>query len=78
MARFNAEGYETRAVTLEGWEARVASYRLGERWACKIDNVSPGATIAHGEGTTREEAEAEATALATKRLKRTRRMGAQK
>ncbi len=74
MKTFNAEGYEERSLTLEGWPARVVSYQLGDRFACKIDNVSPGAVIARGEGATREEAIQEATDRASRRLRATRRV----
>lgn len=74
MGSFNAEGYETREFELEGWPVRVASYKLGERYACKVDNVSPGAVFARGEGATREEAEKEALERAAGRLRLTRRL----
>jgi hypothetical protein len=47
------------------------SYKLGERFICEIDNVSPGARVARAEGATREEAERAAMATAERRLGRT-------
>ena len=46
--------------------------RLGERFVCEIDNVSPGSRLARAEGATREEAEDAAIAAAERRLARTR------
>lgn len=74
MTTFNAEGYEERTLELERWPIRVASYKLGDRWACKVDNVSPGAVIARGIGSTREEAEEDALSRAASRLRLTRRV----
>ncbi len=73
MATFQVTGYEESTTVLDGWDARVRTYRLGPRWACRVDNMSPGAIISRGEGATREEAAAEAVALARKRLRLTRR-----
>jgi hypothetical protein len=73
MVSFKVEGYETRALELEGWPVRVASYKLGDRYACKVDNVSPGAVVARGTGATREEAEAAALERARAKLRLTRR-----
>ncbi len=74
MTQFQVQGYRERTIDLEGWPTRVASYQLATRWAAKVDNVSPGAIIARGEGATREEAETEALELAAKRLRTTRRL----
>ncbi len=74
MESFKPEGYERRNATCEGWEIGVASYKLKELYFCKIDNVDPGATIARGQGATREEAEAQALRKAQTRLALTRRI----
>ena len=66
------EDYQRRKEELAGWPVGIASYRLGDKWFCEIDNVSPGARIARAEGATREDAEREAKAAATRRLARTR------
>ena len=67
-----AEEYQRRREELAGWPVGIVSYRLGGRFICEVDNVSPGARIARAEGGTREEAEGEAIAAAERRLARTR------
>ena len=71
-----AEDYQRRREELAGWPVGIVSYRLGERFICEIDNVSPGARIARSEGATREEAEQAARTAASRRLGRTRVHGA--
>jgi hypothetical protein len=66
-----AEEYREQRVEVGGWPVNLASYRLGERYHCKADNVSPGATLARGEGATREEAEEKALDRARQLLSRT-------
>jgi hypothetical protein len=67
-----AEGYRRRRDRLEGWEVGITSYKLGGRYCCEVDNASVGARLARGEGTTRDEAEAEALKSARELLVRTR------
>jgi hypothetical protein len=67
-----AEDYQRRREELAGWPVGIVSYRLGERYICEVDNVSPGARIARAEGASREDAEGKALADATRRLGRTR------
>jgi hypothetical protein len=67
-----AEDYRRRRERLEGWDIGIASYKLGGRYCCEVDNDSPGARLARGEGATREEAEAEALNKAREMLARTR------
>lgn len=67
------QDYMRRRERAEGWDIDIVSYKLGERYLCEIDNVDPGARIARGEGTTREEAERSALEAARKRLAMTRR-----
>ena len=74
MAAVNAAGFEERLLELSGWPARVRSYRIGARWHARVDNVSPGATVARGNGATREEAEEDALAAARARFAHTRRL----
>jgi len=50
----------------------LSSYRLGETFHCKADNVSPGAALARTTGATREEAESNALKRAEELLGRTR------
>jgi hypothetical protein len=54
------------------WRVRLVSYRLGLEFVCTADNVDPAANIARSRGTSREEVEAQAMALARERLSRTR------
>ncbi len=67
-----AEEHQREVVTLGGWPAGVTTYRIGATWICKVDNVSPGATVARGRGKTREEAMEVAVSAATRRLVATR------
>jgi hypothetical protein len=67
------EQYSERLLEAHGWPVRLISYRLGETFYCKADNVSPGALIASSSGATREEAETKALETASVRLGRTRR-----
>ncbi len=67
--------YQERRESRPPFEIRISSYRSGDKFFCKVDNVSPGACVARGEGATREEAEAAAIAEADKALKATRVLG---
>jgi hypothetical protein len=67
-----AEDYRRRRDRLEGWEIDIASYKLGGRYCCEVNTVSTGGRLARGEGTTREQAEAEAQNKAREMLARTR------
>jgi hypothetical protein len=68
-----AEAYAERRLELEGWPVNVTSWRLGETWHAKADNVSPGATLARITAPSREEAEEKAVARARELLSRTHR-----
>ena len=70
-----AEDYSVRELTIEGWPVRLISYRLGEQWHAKIENVSPGATLARGSAISAEDAQKQVLETATRRLARTRRHG---
>jgi hypothetical protein len=67
-----AEEYQERKVEVRGWQVNLTSYRLGEAFHCKADNVSPGAALARTTGATREEAESKALQRAEEMLGRTR------
>ena len=69
----NAEEYQERRLELAGWPVNLASYRLGQVWHCRADNVSPGAGLCRTTGATREEAENKAIARAEELLGRTKR-----
>jgi hypothetical protein len=46
----HADGYQRRKQRLGDWEIGVSSYKLGNRYRCEVDNVSPGTRLARGEG----------------------------
>jgi len=60
-----AEDHFRLETELGGWPAGITTYRIGETWICKIDNVSPGAIVARARASTREEA----VSVATERTK---------
>ena len=65
--------YSERKIELHGWPVNLTSYRLGDVYYCKADNVSPGAHIARAQGASKQEAEEKALAKAKERLAATRR-----
>jgi hypothetical protein len=67
------EEYSERSVEVEGWPLNLTTYRLGEVYHCKADNVSPGACLTRTTGATREEAEQKALERARTLLARTHR-----
>ena len=67
------EEYQERKVAVDTWEVNLTSYRLGNEWHAKADNVSPGATLCRTTGATRDEAVAKALKRAEELLDRTRR-----
>jgi hypothetical protein len=66
-------GYSERVIDVEGWQVRLSTYKLGDTWHCKADNVSPGAWLARTSGATREEAEQLALDKSRHMLAKTRR-----
>jgi hypothetical protein len=68
-----AEEYSERVVQVEPWQVKLTSYKFGDVYHCKADNVSPGAAMARATGATREEAEQKALDRARQLLSRTRR-----
>ena len=69
----NSEHFEERQIEIEGWPVKLTSYRVGEKYVCQADNVSPGACIARFTASTLEEAQAHAISKAKHLLGRTRR-----
>jgi hypothetical protein len=63
-----AENYQKEKREVEGKMINITTYKIGERYFCHIDNVSPGATIARTEGATLEEARELALQKVTVRL----------
>ena len=68
-----AEEFQERRVEVQGWQVNLSSYRLGNEYHCKADNVSPGAALARTTGATRQEAEEKALQRAKELLGRTKR-----
>lgn len=67
-----AESFVRTETKLGGWPVGITTYRIGETWFCKIDNVSPGAIVARSRAETREAAIASASERVTPRLAATR------
>ena len=67
------EDYQERVVEVEPWQVKLTSYKLGDVYHTKADNVSPGAALARTTGGTREEAEQKALDRARQLLSRTQR-----
>jgi hypothetical protein len=68
-----SEHFKEREIEVDGWPVRLTSYRLGEKYICQADNVSPGACLARFKAGTPEEAEAQAISKAKHLLGKTRR-----
>jgi hypothetical protein len=73
VSTLKSEEYRETKREVDGWPINITSYRVGDKWYCTIDNVSPGARFARAQGTTREEAEGTALEKAQRYLKQTRR-----
>lgn len=67
------EEYSEHVVDVDDWQVNLTSYKLGDVYHCKADNVSPGAWLARTSGATREEAEQKAFERARQLLSRTHR-----
>ena len=65
--------YSRRQLELAGWAITVETYRLGDTYHCTIASADPGARFARADAATREEAETQALAKATRYLAQTRR-----
>ncbi|MBV9082556.1 MAG: hypothetical protein JOZ62_07775 [Acidobacteriaceae bacterium] len=73
MTIVNTQQYQERQIELNGWPVRLTSYRVGDKYVCQADNVSPGACIARFSAPTAEEAEQQAISKAKHLLGKTRR-----
>jgi hypothetical protein len=67
------EQFSERRVDVDGWQVNLTTYKLGEKWHSKADNVSPGAALARVVAESREAAEERALARAKELLSRTKR-----
>ena len=65
MTDTQGAAFQYRKESIDGLEVGVTSYRIGSRFACRVDNVDPGAIIGRGSGSTREAAEADRPAIPT-------------
>ncbi len=72
MADSGAVEYQEQKESVGQFEIHIVSFRLGDRYNCKVDNVNPGAVISRAEGGTREEAENAAVAIAREEIGKTR------
>lgn len=68
-----SENFAERQLEINGWPVRLTSYRIGEKYVCQADNVSPGACLARFAAATKEEAESQALSKARHLLSKTRR-----
>jgi hypothetical protein len=69
----NVSSYREQQTEVNGWPVRLTTYRVGEKYICQADNVSPGACIARFSAATAEEAESQALSKASHLLGKTRR-----
>ena len=69
----NAAQFQERQIEIDGWSVRITSYRVGEKYVCQADNVSPGACLARFSAASAEEAETQALSKAKHLLSKTKR-----
>jgi hypothetical protein len=65
--------FQERQIELAGWPVRLTSYRVGDKYVCQADNVSPAACLARFSAPTLQEAESQAISKAQHLLRKTRR-----
>lgn len=65
--------FEEREIDIDGWPVKLTSYRVGDKYVCQADNVSPGAVLARFSADTAEEAESQALSKARHMLGKTKR-----
>lgn len=73
QAATKAEQFQERQIDLDGWPVKLTSYKVGEKYVCQADNVSPGACLARFSAATAEEAESQAISKARHLLGKTKR-----
>lgn len=69
----NSNDFGEKQLEIDGWPVRLTSYRIGEKYVCQADNVSPGACLARFAASSKEEAESQALSKARYLLGKTRR-----
>jgi hypothetical protein len=73
MKTANSNEFQEREIQLAGWPVKLTSYRVGEKFVCQADNVSPAACLARFAAPTLDEAESQAISKAAHLLSKTRR-----
>jgi hypothetical protein len=68
-----SQDYQERQIEIDGWPVRLTSYRIGDRYVCQADNVSPGACLARTSASTAQEAESQVVSKARHLLGKTKR-----
>ena len=68
-----SEEFQERQVDIDGWPVKLTSYRVGEKYVCQADNVSPGACLARFTASNAQEAESHAISKARHLLSKTKR-----
>src|SRR5947207_10998166 len=66
------EELKLRRAPVGGRMVAVVSFRQGDKFVCRIDNIDPVTVIARGEGRSRAQAERAALVVAQRRLARNR------
>lgn len=67
----NSEQFEERQIEIDGWPVKLTTYRVGEKYVCQADNVSPGACLGRFTAGTLDEAESQAISKAKHMLAKT-------
>lgn len=57
MAPGQPTEFQKRAISVEGVDLEIQSYRVGTRWGAKVESTEAGNSLARGSGQTRAEAE---------------------
>jgi hypothetical protein len=70
MAASIGEELKLRKAPVGGRVVAVVSYRQGDKYLCRVDNIDPVTVIARGEGRSRAQAEQAALIVARRRLTR--------
>ena len=65
------ELFTERVIEIAGWPVRLTSYRLGDQYYCKADNLYPGAWLARAHAPTQAAAEKKVLVQARRLLSRT-------
>lgn len=73
QATSKVEQFQERQIDIDGWPVKLTSYKVGDKYVCQADNVSPGACIARFSASTASEAESQAISKARHLLGKTKR-----